>query len=407
MVVVVSALAGVTDALVDRDVDEVERILKTWKRQKSIPTGCFQCVYKMLALCRRCCRAGPRARSLLVSLGEKISAALLSQLIDGKMDPALCARAVPVWADVSLVERDARGGLQVSVLRLEACRKRNLIPVVTGFCASDARTGRTCLMGRDGSDTTATLLACGLGESCAIFTDVAAVMTVDPRVCDAALPIKHMTFGEAQELAFHGASVLHGECLYFAQKNANNTLTVAHVADRSWRRRGTLLTHGRARPKWDAIVALAVLENRVAVSVCSDRGVPGFACGVFQRVCSCGVSVEMFSQTCSETSMCLLVPEASKDLVVGVLQDYDVSVSESLCVLTVVGESMRNTPGVAASVCEVLADCDINIRCISQGASERSLSVAVPQDDLFEAVQAVHSLIVELPEDVEDLEDLP
>ena len=99
------------------------------------------------------------------------------------------------------------------------------------------------------------------------------------------------------------------------------------------------------------VIALAVLQHRIGVSVRAKCGTVGFACKVFQRIGAECVSVEMFSQTCSERSICIIVPESARTKVAKALKEYTVEVSENLCILAVVGESMRNTPGVAADVC--------------------------------------------------------
>jgi aspartate kinase len=219
-------------------------------------------------------------------------------------------------------------------------------------------------------------------------------MTVDPRLCNDARPVNRMTFGEVRELAFHGAGILHGACVDHAEDNGSHTLTVAHVSDDCWENNGTILTNDAIRMGTTSIVAMAVLESRVGISVCAKRGVVGFASQIFQSVYEAGVSVEMFSQTCSEQSICLLVPACAETKVVGALQKHNAVRSEHLCIITVVGELMRDTPGVAAEVCSALADHGVNIRCITQGATEMSLSVAVAQSDLHIAVNAVHDCLL-------------
>lgn len=387
VVVVVSAIAGVTNALLDANVAGVRKILKHWQRENHVPTRCFANVSEMLSFCDRC-SSRASAKNLLVSMGEKISAVLLCAMM-AQYSPM---RGAPVWADVDVISL-RNGEWLCNSANIGRCRDRHLIPVVTGFCARDVITGATRLLGRNGSDTTATLLAKELKEDCVIFSDVPGIMTADPRICKSAVPIRLLTFSEVRELAFHGASVLHGKCVEFAEKNVGRRLIVAHVADCAWRANGTAVESASELEGGD-IVALAVLQHRVGISVKAERGVLGFACRVFQKVCESGVSVEMFSQTCSETSICLVVPSDCQQRVVAALYDFHVTVTEELAIVTVVGEGMHNTPGVAGRVCQQLADCDINIRSISQGASETSLSVAVSESDALQAVRAVHDIIV-------------
>ncbi len=383
VVVVVSALAGITDALLNRDILKLRTIFNKWRRDHHIHDSVFRTIAPLLEFCHRC----KDCPDLLVSIGEKMSALLFSEL--------LCMYAIPaaaLWADVSMVQF-SDGNLQCDAQRIRTCHAKKIVPVVTGYCAFDNRTQRTVLLGRNGSDTTATLIANQLHCDCAIFTDVQGIMTVDPRLCSGAFPIRNMSFDEIRELAFHGASVLHGDCIDYAEQNAEKSLTIAHVADTKWRRNGTVLSHDVLRLAQPIISAMAVLENRVGISVRAKRGVVGFACRVFQKVCEAGISVEMFSQTCSERSICLIVPQNDKTAVIDALCEYSTVRSEDLCIVTVVGESMRNSVGVAADVCSALADRGINICCISQGATEMSLSVAIPQHHLHEAVYAVHECL--------------
>ena len=388
VVVVVSALAGVTDALLEHDLLGACCILNGWKRKHHIHSTVFSTILPVLDFARRTSATSKNSHELFVSLGEKISALLFSEL--------LCmygTSAVPVWADVSLLKFE-HDNLHCDTHRLHTSHAKNFVPVVTGYCGFDVEHQRTRLLGRNGSDTTATILAKTLGCNCVIFSDVQAIMTVDPRLCKNALPVNRMTFGEVRELAFHGASILHGDCIDYAEENGRHTLTVAHVSDNCWKKNGTILTNDLVRLGTTSIVAMAVLENRVCISVRSNRGVVGFASQIFQKVCEADVSVEMFSQTCSERSICLLVPVCVEMKVVDTLQEYDVTCSEDLCIITVVGELMRDTPGVAAEVCSALADHGVNIRCMTQGATEMSLSVAVAQSDLNIAVNAVHDCLL-------------
>ena len=396
VVVVVSALAGITDALWQRNLSRVREILHKWKKDHSIHGSVMQTISKPMETLRKHLLADANSKTppsnLLVSLGEKISALLISDMLDMHGVSSLA-----LWADVNMLcVQQSKGTktLRCNIKRVRTCLEKGIVPVVTGYCAFDEASCQTQLLGRNGSDTTATILAQNLKQDCTIFTDVQGIYTTDPRLCEFAVPVREMTFGEIRELAFHGASVLHGECIDYAEKNSDRKLTVAHVSDRGWRRRGTLVTSYLSCERDSHVIALAVLQNRIGVSVRAECGTVGFACKVFQRIGAECVSVEMFSQTCSERSICIIVPESARTKVAKALKEYTVEFSENLCILTVVGESMRNTPGVAADVCTAISARGINIRCISQGASEMSLSIAVPQCNLREAVEAVHDIIV-------------
>ena len=135
---------------------------------------------------------------------------------------------------------------------------------------------------------------------------------------------------------------------------------------------------------------MAVLQNRRAITVKAESR-PGFCAEIFTALSRIDVSVEMVLQTCSETEISVVIPESRSPTVALKLKSFgDVSISEPLGVITLVGDGMAKAVGLANKVFAELATEDINVRCISQGPSERSLSIAVSMEEAAKAAQCLH-----------------
>lgn len=352
VIVVVSAFAGVTDLLIQGKVEEAISMYG----DSVDPDLCAQ----MRNILRN---FGPC--DYLTSYGEKLSANLVSNSV----------RSSVVWADEGLITMDESGQL--------SCRKEKLnchhtVEIVTGFCAQQAGTGKTVLLGRDGSDTTATLLSKAFNCHCTIFTDVDGIFNIDPRLCEDAQLLEEISLDEARELAFHGASVLHSRCLDFVCKEG---LTVRNVNGAC--HRGTFVnpvsTKKDSSSPWTGI---AVLKNRVCIPIQSASHInrSGFAADTFARFRD--VSIDMVAQSCSQTQIAVVLREEDARTV----PEIEIP-AERLAIITVVGENMVRTPGVAAELFQRISS--INVVSISQGASELSISVAIQESDLRDAVRAL------------------
>ena len=357
LVVVVSALSGVTNDLLSGKVPE-EWGPADQARARDAPTT--------------------EAR---VACGEEVAARTLAKRLQ---------RCRVVVSHEGLITRLSDG------YRVDASLLSEEVPnIVTGFAVRNEG-GGVCLLGRNGSDTTATILAGAIGcPEVHIFTDVAGIFDVDPRLDLRARKIPELSVREASELAFHGASVLHSESLRHLPQNS--VLWVRHVASAS-PSEGTRVCVDAApsllpsfsiaeKRGWKAV---AVLRERVCVSVRSDDHInrSGFAARALALFH--GANVEMISQTCSQTQIAVLVRREDLASVIQSLVGSGLSVerSEDLCVLTFVGENMCRMPGVASKIFSCLAG-SCNVRMISQGASELSLSVAVRNADMSRALGAV------------------
>lgn len=271
--------------------------------------------------------------------------------------------------------------------------------VVTGFIARDTA-GRVTTLGRNGSDYSGAIFAalCNATEL-HIWTDVDGVLSADPRLVPEAVLVERLSYAEACELSYFGAKVIHPQTMAPAIARAipvviRNTFRPQHP--------GTRIT---AEPSSDPPVkgvttfsALALLDIEGAGMI----GVPGTAERAFHALKAAGVSVVMISQGSSEHSICCVIRERdaaiaeravreafARELVARQLDD--VSVRLGIAALAVVGDGMAGTPGVAARLFGALGRARVNVRAIAQGSSERNISVAIDAVDATRALRAVHA----------------
>jgi bifunctional aspartokinase / homoserine dehydrogenase 1 len=423
-VVVVSAMQGVTDALIElartasRDPEAAATLQATLaERHRATATALLgagaDAALQPLARDWRDLTALLRAVSLLghpsadlldyvQGLGEVWSAQLLSALLLARGEPA-------AWLDAREVLQVEPGALGAAVdwiasaERLNAWRRahpgaRRI--VVTGFVARSGD-GRPTTLGRNGSDYSAAIFA-RLFEAAElhIWTDVDGVLSADPRLVPDAVLLPRMSYDEAFELAYFGAKVVHPDTMSPLLARGipvwvRNTFNPGHPGTRI----GPEHEAGSSPVKGLTIApALALVE----VEGTGMIGVPGTAERVFGALREAAISVVMIAQASSEHSICCAVrgeqaaravavlrEEFARELDSGLLQA--IGAESGVAVLAAVGDGMAGHPGVAAQLFTGLARAEVNVRAIAQGGSERNISVAIREADATRALRAVHS----------------
>ena len=311
------------------------------------------------------------------------------------------------WLDARevLVIRPGELGAAVawedSAQRLGAWRAAHDAPlaIATGFVARDAE-GRITTLGRNGSDYSGAIFAALFGASeLHIWTDVDGVLSADPRLVPEAVLVSELSYAEACELAYFGAKVIHPQTMAPAIERQipiyiRNTFNPSH--------RGSRISAERSlEPPVKGVSAfsgLAILNVEGAGMI----GVPGTAERVFGALRHGSISVVMITQGSSEHSICCVVREAEVDraerlLVEAFTRELDrgmierIAVTRGISVLAVVGDGMAGHPGTAARLFDQLGRGRINVRAIAQGASERNISVAIDSADAARALRAVHA----------------
>ena len=272
--------------------------------------------------------------------------------------------------------------------------------IVTGFVARDAE-GRATILGRNGSDFSGAIFAALFGaRELHIWTDVDGVLSADPRLVPEAVALDGLSYEEACELAYFGAKVIHPQTMLPAMAlglpiHIRNTFRPDHP--------GTCIAR-TGDTGAGPVRGLSLADNLAIVNVegAGMIGVPGTAERVFAALRDARVSVVMISQGSSEHSICCVVRNAdaeraevaldavfARELAAGQIQA--ITVTPGISVLAAVGDGMAGTPGVSAQLFGTLGRARVNIRAIAQGASERNISVALDSRDAARALRAAHA----------------
>jgi aspartate kinase len=424
-VVVVSATAGTTDALVKAagqatsgDAAGAQRAIERLAEQhKNLAADLLGlqgaealteigeltertvALLRSVALLREC---SPRSFDAILAYGERISAPIVAATFSARGVPAEA-----LSAEGLLITDDTFGHANPL---LELTRERvetQLVPrmrygtvaVITGMVASTAD-GVTTTLGREHGGRVIGAPAAALGAAeCRIYTDVSGVMSADPRIVPDAQPLPAISYAEAAELSYFGAKVIHPRTVLPAIEAGIPVRILNTFAPDD---RGTTITASTPRDN-TVVKATASLGGLGLITVqgAGMSGVPGFAARVFDTTAAEKVSVLMISQASSENSICLVVPNDSIKRLEAALRKMfsqelarhdveKVAIESPVAIVSAVGEGMRGTPGVAARLFGALGGAKVNVIAIAQGSSELNISLVVSEKDREQAVRAIH-----------------
>jgi bifunctional aspartokinase / homoserine dehydrogenase 1 len=278
-------------------------------------------------------------------------------------------------------------------------RKHPGLHVVPGFIASTTDND-TVTLGRGGSDFTASIYGAALSaDEIEIWTDVDGVMTADPRKVEKAFTLPRMTYAEAMEMSHFGAKVIHPPTMQPALDHSI-PLRIKNTFNPSFP--GTLITGNESQTTFaikgiSSIDEIAILRMQGSGMV----GVSGIGRRVFGALASRNINVFLTSQASSEYSLCMAVLPHQAQLAKEAIEDEfrheirdryiePVSIESGLSTVAVVGENMRNTPGIAARLFQALGKNGVNVVAIAQGSSELNISTVVPKADESKALNALH-----------------
>jgi aspartate kinase len=257
-----------------------------------------------------------------------------------------------------------------------------------GFIASTAN-GVPTTLGRGGSDYSAAIVGAALdADKIEIWTDVEGMMTTDPRLCPDARTIKRISFNEAAELAYFGAKVLHPATLLPA---IHKNIPVYVLNSRNLKSTGTEIT-AQAPPSRDVFRAITAKNGISIVNVVASRGVMvhGFLRSVFEALDRHSTPVDIVAISEVSMSFTIETKRLQKALLEELEQIADVTRDDKQAIICLVGEDIHGKPGIAASVFNTIAEAGVNIRMISQGASEINISFVIQESDVPKAVRRLH-----------------
>ena len=420
VIVVVSALGGITDKLIATSKlavkgDEayrgefeamVERhhtmiatiITDEEKRTKLLATvdsllDQLRSIYYGVFLIRD---ISPKTSAAIVSYGERLSSNIVATLIEGAE-----------WKDSrSFIKTELKHGKHVLDSELTNRLVREVfcelpaITVVPGFISSDKYSGEVTNLGRGGSDYTASIIAAALdAETLEIWTDVNGFMTADPRVIHTAYTITELSYVEAMELCNFGAKVIYPPTIYpVCVKNipirVKNTFNPSDP--------GTVIKDKIDNDR-KPIKGISSINGTTLITVTglSMVGVIGVNRRIFTALADNGISVFMVSQASSENSTSIGVRDEDADEAVRVLNHefakeietgamFPMHAESGLATIAIVGENMKHTPGIAGKLFGTLGRSGISVIACAQGASETNISFVVDSKYLRKSLNVLH-----------------
>ena len=427
-VVVLSAMAGVTDALLDiarrsvrgevsgalresarlraRHVDVARAVLRGARQRGEVVRAIEDSFAELDTLVRgldAVRELTARTTDLIIARGERLSAtlvagALRAARVKGRyVDATRVIHTDDVFGgaapDFAATDRAARAVIRPLLARGE-------IAIVPGFLGVSPD-GAVTTLGRGGSDLSATLLARALdAQAVSLWKDVPGLLTCDPRLVPHTSVIAQLHPREAAELAYYGAKVLHPRALIPLSRRAM-PLYVRPFANPD--STGTEVSARRPARRYP-VKALSISADQAMITVAGNGmlGVPGIAARTFATMQREGISVSLISQASSEHSICFSVPvEAAGRARRGLAHEFRAEIAnreidsvtsrDDVATIAIVGLGIGDTPGTASRVFEALSSGGINVVALAQGSSELNLSVVVDASNGVTALRRIHS----------------
>lgn len=382
---------NIIDTLLNTTQDELHNII----------TQDFETIAKVFETVERIGTYATEIQDFILGYGEQWSAQILAKYL------ATSSRTLYLDAATVLTAYRKDGLVCIDWEKSEEALKKFLATqsefdqlVITGFIASTPEGKRTTL-GRNGSDFSGAIFArLFQAIELIIWTDVDGIYSAHPAKVPSAFCIEHLSYKEALELAYFGASVLHPMTVAPVQE-ANIPMYIRSSYAPS--EPGTLITN-ETRPSQYIIKGLTYVDDIALINIegAGMAGVSGIAARIFNIMQQCKISVIVISQASSEHSLCFAVAKSVADNAVASLSENlkfeiengqinKISADKECAILAAVGDGMIGEPGVAGKFFGTLAKASINIKAIAQGSSERNISVVINRKDINKALQATHA----------------
>ena len=339
----------------------------------------------------------PKTTDIVLSYGERLSSIIVSGVIAGStlFDARTFVKTHPYF-NKHIVDFDLTNSL---IDRTFANLPR--ISVVQGFISSDRESGDVTNLGRGGSDYTAAILAARLKASqLEIWTDVDGFMTADPKVIDNAYVIESLSFVEAMELCNFGAKVIYPPTIFPAY-HSNIPIVIKNTFNPG--AKGTYISRDKIGDGGKAIKGISSINDTCLITVqgLGMVGVIGVNYRIFKALAKAGISVFFVSQAASENTTSIGVKNEDADKSIAVLTEefaQEIELGEinrmkkegNLATVAIVGENMKHTPGIAGKLFGTLGRNGINVIACAQGASETNISFVIALESLRKALNVIH-----------------
>jgi aspartate kinase len=426
VVVVVSALAGITNQLVEeadqakkKDEKQIQEFTRNLVEKhvatatkaiedKSIQKEVEQVIKKTVSALEKVLTGicyvrdiTPKSRDYVFSFGERLSAPIVwGALRDlGLQSQCFTGKEVGIVTDANFGEATPLMNVTTHQVkgRLGPLLEKNVVPVVTGYIAA-TQDGVVTTLGRGGSDYTATILSVALAaDEVWIWTDVDGIMTTDPKIVQSAKMLPQLSYGEAAEMAIFGAKAMHPSALEPVIE-AGIPVRIRNVFNPE--NQGTLIANGKEVKSKEVVKAVAIIKDVAMINIRGTAmvGAPGSYSKIFDVLGKNNINIMMVSTAVSEANISLIIRRnllgrALSTLEIALLGGglvNEITSEDDVCVIAAMGANMKGTLGVASRVFTAMAENEINIRMIAQGSSELNISFVVKEKDGEAAVQAIH-----------------
>lgn len=341
----------------------------------------------------------PRTLDQVMSFGEHLSSFIIAHAYEA------IGISTTLIDTASLIKTNSSFGNGVPDTALSfpliqnRCNELENLAILPGFIGSD-ETGSVTTLGRGGSDLTASIIGAALKvDHIEIWTDVDGILTADPRKVQQAFPLSEVTYEEAMELSHFGAKVLYPPTIQPAIQ-ASIPITIKNTFNPD--APGTRIVTHRS-PSLQPITGISSIERITLIRLQGSGmvGVPGIASRFFKALSLAKTNVILITQASSEHTICCAIsPHDGASAENAVFKEFELEIStgridpltveENLSIISIVGESMRHTPGMSGRIFQALGGNGINVVAIAQGSSERSISAVVSKADESKALNALH-----------------
>ncbi|MDJ0946786.1 MAG: aspartate kinase [Kiloniellales bacterium] len=336
-----------------------------------------------------------REYDVVVSSGEQVTAGLLAVVLQ---DRGVMARSWLGW-QLPMRTDDSHGSARIQQIEVaEICRRmtEGQVAVVAGFQGVDSQ-GRITTLGRGGSDTSAVALAAALqAERCDIYTDVDGVYTTDPRIVAKARKLHRITYEEMLEMASQGAKVLQTRAVEAAMNHRVRVQVLSSFEELP----GTLVVDEDEIMEQQVVSGIAYSRDEAKITLVQVPDRPGVAAGIFGPLAESAINVDMIVQNVSaeggKTDLTFTVPKADLAAAVRALEARkdelgaaEIVSDPNVVKVSVIGVGMRSHAGVALSMFRALAEKGINIQVIS--TSEIKVSVLIAEEYTELALRSLHT----------------
>ena len=426
VVVVVSALAGVTNQLIheaeeltkgkeeriqefvkelaEKHLQTIDIAIENKKLKEETKHSAKKIIEELEKILIGICYVGEltlKTKDQVLSFGERLAALIVSAALrDYNLESQyFTGKEAGIVTDSKFGEANPLMNFTTHqvIERIKPLLKKNVVPVITGFIAAN-QDGVLTTLGRGGSDYTATILGVALDvDEVWIWTDVDGIMTSDPKIILDAKTLTGLSYGEAAEMAIFGAKAMHPRALEPVIKK-HIPVRIRNVFNP--KNHGTLISEGAKVESKEVVKAIALITDVSMINIrgAGMVGAPGSYAKIFRILGKNNINVMMVSTAVSEANISIIIRRNQLERAMSTLEiallgrdlANKITSEDDVCVIAAMGANMKGSLGVASRIFSAVAKKKINIHMIAQGSSELNISFVVKERDGPIAVSAIH-----------------